>query len=93
MNDDKYPATWDREAIEKWQAAHPDTGEPWEPKVYDEFVGSAAWQAVDQAISDLVENQDLVEGTLRYHIVGYLVKQLTKAGVVRRKAAEKPDSE
>jgi hypothetical protein len=37
---------------------------------------------IDGALSDLVENQDLVEGTLRDWIVGYIVKQLVDAGVV-----------
>jgi hypothetical protein len=82
MGDD-YPPTWDRDAIKKWQQLHGvGSGEPFVPSVYDEFRTSPAWAVIDRALSDLVENQDLVEGTLRYHIVGYIVKQLTEAGIV-----------
>jgi hypothetical protein len=49
---------------------------------YKQYENSAAWKILDQAISDLVANQDLVEQTARTHIVGYMVKQLVEAGVV-----------
>jgi hypothetical protein len=80
---DEYPPTWDRDAIKKWkELVGEGSGEPWEPTVYDKYRTSPAWAVIDRAISDLVENQDLVEGTLRYHIVGYIVKQLEDAGIV-----------
>jgi hypothetical protein len=50
-----------------------------EPAVYSEFEGSRAWEVVDQAISDLVENQDLEETTARRYIVGYTVRALSEA--------------
>jgi hypothetical protein len=82
MNDG-YPPTWDRDFIKKWkELVGEGSGEPIEPSGYDEFRTSPAWAVIDSAISDLVENQDLVEGTLRYWIVGYIVKQLTEAGVI-----------
>jgi len=49
--------------------------------------GTKCTPVPSRSISDLVENQDLVKGTVRYFIVGYLVKHLTEARVVRRKAA------
>ena len=48
------------------------------------FRTSPARAVIDRAISELVENQDLVEGTLRPYIVGYILKQLLDAGVVGR---------
>jgi hypothetical protein len=52
------------------------------PTVYAEFEGSPAWAIVDTAISDLVENQDLVEQTHRHYIVGYTVKALSEADLL-----------
>ena len=52
------------------------------PVVYAEFEGSAAWAVVDKVISDLVENQDLVEQTHRHYIVGYTVKALSEADLL-----------
>ena len=54
------------------------------PTVYAEFEGSPAWAVVDKVISDLVENQDLVEQTLRYYIVGYTVRALTEADLLAK---------
>lgn len=53
------------------------------PTAYDEFDGTPAWEVVDRAISDLVVNQDLGETTLRYYIVGYIVKALSEAELLR----------
>ena len=53
------------------------------PTVYGEFEDSRAWQVVERAISDLAENQDLDETTPRYFIVGYLVKALSEAELLR----------
>jgi hypothetical protein len=49
-----------------------------EPTVYSEFEGSQVWEVVDQAISDLVENQDLEETTARRYIVGSIVQDLSE---------------
>ena len=54
------------------------------PTVYAEVEGSPAWAVVDKVISDLVENQDLVEQTLRYYIVGYTVRALTEADLLAK---------
>lgn len=43
---------------------------------YQEYQNSLYWNKLDQAISDLVKNQDLEEKTPREYIVGYLCKIL-----------------
>ena len=82
--EDGYPPTWDRDAIKKWQEVHGVGSRPLELEetAYAEFASSPAWPVIERAISDLVENQDLVEGTPRILIVGYIVRQLTEAGIV-----------
>ena len=47
---------------------------------YKEYESHPYWRRIDKAISDLVENQDLVERGARPYIVGYLCKM-----VLRRK--------
>jgi hypothetical protein len=87
MSDD-YPPAWDRDAIEAWRKVVPASGSvvPFRPTVYRAFESSPAWTVIDEAISELVENQDLVEGTLRHYLVGYLVNALTEAGLLDRPA-------
>ena len=55
------------------------------PTVYAEFEGLPAWAVVDKVISDLVENQDLVEQTHRDYIVGYTVKALSEADLLAKR--------
>jgi hypothetical protein len=43
---------------------------------YDRYKSSQLWKVVDAAIEDLVENNDLSEGTRREYIVGYLCKKI-----------------
>jgi hypothetical protein len=45
---------------------------------YKEFVDTPIWLALDEAISDLVDNNDIKETTARRYIVGYLCKKLAK---------------
>ena len=45
---------------------------------YESYRGTASWKLVDQAINDLVENQDIVENTRRDYIVGYICKNLNR---------------
>lgn len=45
---------------------------------YKEYEAHPTWKRVDKAISDLVENQDLVERTARPYIVGYICKILSE---------------
>jgi hypothetical protein len=51
--------------------------------VYLEFRGYEAWNVVDRAINDLIENQDLEETTVHQLIVGYIVKALVEAELLR----------
>lgn len=45
---------------------------------YAQFKELKAWKVVDRAIEDLVENQDMVETTVRKCIVGYILKRLSE---------------
>jgi hypothetical protein len=49
---------------------------------YVAYESCPAWQVLDHAIRDLIENRDLQETTSHAHVVGYLVKQLADAGVI-----------
>ena len=49
---------------------------------YHQYETTLAWKIINQAVSDLVENQDIQETTARVYIVGYLVKRLVEEGVV-----------
>ena len=55
------------------------------PTVYAAFEDSPAWAVIDKVISDLIENQDLVEQTHRDDIVGYTVKALTEADLLPKR--------
>lgn len=41
---------------------------------YTRWEGTALWRAVDKAVCDLVQNQDLVEGEYHEYVVGYICK-------------------
>jgi hypothetical protein len=43
---------------------------------YVKHEGTALWATVESAISDLVQNDDLVETTARPYIVGYLCQRI-----------------
>jgi hypothetical protein len=43
---------------------------------YKKYESHPYWKRIDKGISDLVENQDLVELAARPYIVGYLCKML-----------------
>jgi hypothetical protein len=43
---------------------------------YKKYESHPYWKRIDKGISDLVENQDLVERGARPYIVGYLCKML-----------------
>lgn len=44
---------------------------------YTKYEGSPLWNIISEAISELVENQDIEETTRREYIVGYLVKEIS----------------
>jgi len=52
---------------------------------YKSLEGQPVWSVLEQAIRDLVDNQDILEQTSRAHIVGYVAKRLVESGVVPRK--------
>jgi hypothetical protein len=43
---------------------------------YLDWEGTPLWKAVEKAIADLVENQDLIENEYREYIVGYVCKKI-----------------
>lgn len=50
---------------------------------YAQYKNHPAWKVLDRAIEDLVENQDLVETTVRKCIIGYLIKRLVAHGLLK----------
>ena len=58
---------------------------------YASYVDTREWHVIDRALSDLVENHDLVETTGHEYLVGYLCKSLLDSGSVSaRTPAEAP---
>ena len=52
-------------------------GDPASPTFpYDRYRNTELWRKVEEAIHDLVENQDISETTRREYIVGYICKKL-----------------
>jgi hypothetical protein len=43
---------------------------------YEQYRGTEIWEIVDEAISNLMKNQDIAETTRRDYIVGYLCQKL-----------------
>jgi hypothetical protein len=50
---------------------------------YSAYAPLPAWDVVDRAIYDLIENQDLEEQIGHNHIVGFIVKSLSDAEQLR----------
>jgi hypothetical protein len=48
---------------------------------YEAWEGTKLWSALEAAIAELVENQDLREMTAREYIVGFLAKRLSESGL------------
>ncbi len=55
---------------------------------YVNFEGTSLWRAVDRAIADLEQNQDIKPTELREYVVGYICKQLKRRGLVQQSAIE-----
>lgn len=43
---------------------------------YNQFIRTANWTVLDRAVSELVENGDMSEGTSHEYVVGYLCQAL-----------------
>ena len=56
---------------------------------YVEFERTPLWRALDRAVSDLEENQDLKLTELREYVVGYICKQLKRRKLVNETALSK----
>jgi hypothetical protein len=49
---------------------------------YQKYEETTAWKIIDEAISELISNQDLKELTARSHIVGFLVQRLVETETI-----------
>lgn len=45
---------------------------------YKEFEGLVIWQAIEKAVSELEQNNDLVISTAKEYVVGYLCKSIVE---------------
>ena len=45
---------------------------------YSEFLNTSVWDVLDQAIQDLIDNQDIEETTDRKLIVGYILSKMNE---------------
>jgi hypothetical protein len=45
---------------------------------YEKYEGTPVWKVVEKAISDLVDNDDIVETARRDYIVGFICKKLQR---------------
>ena len=52
------------------------------PHPYQEHESHDAWLVLQEAVADLVDNDDLEELTHRDYIVGYLIDRLRRQGVL-----------
>ncbi|WP_338325058.1 hypothetical protein [Planococcus koreensis] len=43
---------------------------------YEKYENTELWKKIDQALDELVENQDIEEITKREYIVGYICKKV-----------------
>jgi hypothetical protein len=50
---------------------------------YDKYHNLKLWKVLEKSIKDLVKNQDLQETTDRYYIIGYLIKNIDKHGLLK----------
>lgn len=51
---------------------------------YDQYKKFKLWKILEKAIEDLVKNQDLVEETDRFYIVGYIMKCIDKKNLLSK---------
>ena len=49
---------------------------------YHKFENTKAWNVLEKSVADLVQNQDIVETTNRYYIVGSILKDLYAARIL-----------
>jgi len=47
-------------------------------KLYDSYRNTRVWRVVEEAIDNLVRNQDIVEQTPREYVVGYQCMRLNE---------------
>ena len=53
------------------------------PHPYMEFESHPAWKVLDEGITNLLENHDLEEKTSRSYVVGYLLRHLFDAKLLK----------
>jgi hypothetical protein len=69
-----------RERLYALGLTHPNAG------AYEDFERDwpRAWAAIEKAMEELVENDDLIVQTDRHHSVGFVVASLARAGLLKR---------
>jgi pyrrolidone-carboxylate peptidase len=46
---------------------------------YDKYKENPAWPVVEEALNELVDNQDIVFQTVPDYVIGYIVKKLEES--------------
>ena len=46
---------------------------------YDQYKENPAWPVVEEALNELVDNQDIVFQTVPDYVIGYIVKKLEES--------------
>ena len=67
------------------------------PEVSDDFpyralMSHPAWAAMDNALGELEDNDDLGLRTARRYVIGYLIQQLVEQGQLPPAIASRPDA-
>jgi hypothetical protein len=52
---------------------------------YSKFEHTNVWRVLEQAVQELVDNNDIKELTNRTYIIGYLAKRLSEDGLLKDK--------
>lgn len=67
----------------------PEVGDPDYRHPYVEYESDPLWPLIEEGISDLVKNLDLVEKEDRNYIVGYLCKTIARGQAIPQKPSTK----
>ena len=59
---------------------------------YTEYEGTPLWRAVDSALADLEENEDLELHAERRLVVGYVCEALVDAGLATARPGDEPSA-
>ena len=54
---------------------------------YSKYENTVVWRVVEEAVLNLVENQDIKLTTVPVYVIGYICQQLEQNGIVKKSAA------